>query len=340
MKLLVLGGTSFVGPAVVEAALARGWDVTCVHRGSRPSPRGARAVLGDRTDREVLALLAAERFDAAVDTWSLAPWVVRDTARALSGAVERWAYVSTRSVYDDPPLGADESAAVVSGDPDGDATDYPHDKRGAEVAYEREVGADRVVHLRAGLILGPRENIGRLPWWLRRVAYGGPFLAPGPPDLPLQYVDARDLAEFALDCVWDGRSGPVDTVSPAGHTTMRDLLRACVEVTGSDASPVWVDAAWLLERGIEPWTELPVWIPREHEAYAMHAADTARAYAWGLRCRPVRLTVADTWAWLQDVRAGRAPAPPPRDGIGLDEGDEAALLAQWRTVAVLRPGSR
>ena len=289
--------------------------------------------LGDRTDEAFLRQVGGERYDAAVDTWSGAPYVVRDTARALREAVGHWAYVSTRSVYDDPPAGADESARLVDADPDAEASAYPQDKRGAELAYEREVGAERVVHLRAGLILGPRENIYRLPWWLRRVAGGGPFLAPGPPDLPLQYVDARDLAEFALDCVRDGRHGPVDTVSPPGHTTTRELLRACVEATGSDASPVWVDAPWLLERGIEPWTELPVWIPREHESYAMHSGDTARAYAWGLRCRPVRLTVTDTWAWLQDAAAGRVPEVPRRPGIGLDEGDEAALLAQWRTVA-------
>lgn len=336
MRILLLGGTSFVGPAVARAALRRGWEVTCVHRGTRPSPLGVRAVLGDRTDPDVLARLAAERFDVAVDTWSLAPRIVRDTARALAGSVDRWAYVSTRSVYDDPPVGADESAAVRDGDPDADGVDYPHDKRGAELAYDREVGADRVVHLRAGLILGPGENIDRLPWWLRRLSRGGPFLAPGPADLPLQYVDARDLAEFALDCLRDGRSGPVDTVSLPGHTTTRDLLQACIEATGSDASPTWVDASWLLERGVEPWTEVPVWIPREHEAYAMHAADTSRAYAWGLRVRPVRLTVDDTWAWWQDVAAGRVPAPP-RGETGMDEGHESALLAQWRTVTAVSP---
>ena len=331
MRLLVLGGTSFVGPAVVEAALARGWDVTCLHRGRTGSPpAGASSVIGDRTEPAALAALADDRFDGVVDLWVGAPSVARDAARALRASTGRWVYVSTRSVYAQPLAdGADETVRLVAADPDGDAVDYPTDKRGAELAYDRELGADRVVHLRAGLVLGPRENIGRLPWWLRCTARGGPFLAPGPPDLPLQYVDARDLAAFALDCMAAGRSGPVNTVSAAGHTTTARLLQACIDSTGSDAIPTWVDAQWLLDRGIEPWTELPIWIPREHESYAMHSGDTSRAYDWGLRCRPVEQTVAATWAWLADVDAGRAAAPPNRPDIGLDPGAESALLAQW-----------
>jgi hypothetical protein len=185
-----------------------------------------------------------------------------------------------------------------------------------------------VVHLRAGLILGPRENIDRLPWWLRRVARGGEFLAPGPADLPLQYVDARDLALFALDCLVAGRSGPVDTVSPPGHTTTGALLAACVLATGAAASPVWIEPRWLLDRGVQPWSELPVWIPREHAGYPMHSADTARAAEWGLRCRPVTATVRDTWRWLQ---SGVTPTVTTSlaGPVGMDPTREAALLAEW-----------
>ena len=329
MRLLVLGGTTFVGPAVVEAALARGWVVTCLHRGRTGTPpAGASSVVGDRTDPAVLAAVAQQHHDVVVDAWSGDPRVARDAARDLAGSTGRWAYVSTRSVYDEPAVGADESWPVVAADPDGPATDYPRDKRGAELAYERELGAERVVHLRAGLILGPRENIDRLPWWLRRTGRGDRFLAPGPPDLPLQYVDVRDLASFALDCLDAGRHGPVDTVSPPGHATTEQLLAACVAVTGGVAEPVWVDAAWLLERGVQPWTELPVWIPRESDGYPMHSGDTALAAAWGLRCRPVEQTVADTWAWL--VAGGAGPVAPAHVGrVGLDPRREAELLASW-----------
>lgn len=324
MRLLVLGGTSFVGPAVIEAALQRGCQVTCVNRGRLGAPPpGAEVLVGDRTDAQFLQQVAAQRFDWAVDTWSGAPYVARDAARALARSVGRWAYVSTRSVYDAPPHRADESARVFAADPDGPASSYPRDKRGAELAYEREVGADRVVHLRAGLILGPRENIGRLPWWLRRIAKGGPFLAPGPADLPLQYVDVRDLAAFALDCLQAQRSGPVDTVSRPGYTTTGDLLATCVAATGANATATWVDAQWLLDRSVSPWTELPVWIPPQTEDYAMHCADTSRAADWGLRCRSVTETVSDTWRWVRETD------PAPRDGIGMDPARERALLAEW-----------
>ena len=277
----------------------------------------------DRTEPGAFDALASERFDIVLDTWSQAPCVVRDAARALSSSTERWVYVSSRSVYSWPiPQGGDESAALVEADPDADATEYAADKRGAELALERELGADRVVHVRAGLILGPRENVGRLPWWLRRIARGGDVLAPGPEDLGIQYVDARDLARLALDAGAAGRSGPVDTVSPVGGATMGELLRACVDVTGSDARLVWMTPEFVLGREIEPWGELPVWMPPDDvEMYALHTGDVSRALEWGLRIRPLRETVADTW----DVgavgggvgsRARAAPGHRSRPGQG------------------------
>jgi len=331
MKLLMLGGTQFVGHAVVADALARGWDVTVANRGRSDSPPdGVRHVVVDRTEPDAYAALAGEPFDLVVDTWSTAPRVVRDAARALGDQAGRWVYVSSRSVYAWPiPQGGDETAPTADGDPDAEATDYAADKRGCELALERELGADRVVHIRAGLILGPRENVGRLPWWLRRIARGGQVLAPGPSDLGIQYVDARDLAHLALDAGEAGRSGPVDTVSPRGGATMGGLLEACRDVTGSDAELVWVDPEFVLTQGIEPWGELPVWMPEDDvEMYALHTSDVGRALEWGLSIRPLRETVADTWAWVQQVDSSGA-VPEPRPGIGLDAGKEAAALAVW-----------
>jgi len=331
MRLLVLGGTSFVGHAVVAEGLARGWDVTTANRGvSGPAQDGVRAVVLDRTQPGAFDALASESFDLVVDTWSQAPCVVRDAARALASSTDRWVYVSSRSVYSWPiPQGGDESAAVVEADPDADATDYAADKRGAELALERELGPDRVVHLRAGLILGPRENVGRLPWWLRRIARGGDVLAPGPEDLGIQYVDARDLARLGLDAGAAGRSGPVDTVSPVGGATMGELLRACVEVTGSDARLVWMTPEFVLGQEIEPWGELPVWMPvGDVEMYALHTGDVRRALEWGLRIRPLHETVADTWDWVRSVDASGG-VPEPRPGIGLDPAKEAGALSAW-----------
>jgi 2'-hydroxyisoflavone reductase len=330
MRLLVLGGTAFVGPAVVEQALAHGWDVTVANRGiSGDAPAPVRSVVLDRTRAGAFDVLAGERFDVVVDTWSGAPRVVRDAARALAPQVGRWVYVSSRSVYAWPLApGAGESAPVVEGDPDADATDYARDKRGAELALERELGAERVIELRAGLVLGPRENVGRLPWWLRRIARGGRTLAPAPHDLAIQHVDARDLAALGIRAALDGRHGPVDVVSPVGNATLGDVLDECVTVTGSGAELVWVDGGFLCREGVEPWTELPIWIPPDDDAYALHQSDVTRALEWGLRVRPVAETVRDAWAWVREVDAA-GTAPPPRDGIGMDPRREAGLLSRW-----------
>ncbi|WP_426309981.1 NAD-dependent epimerase/dehydratase family protein [Cellulosimicrobium sp. E-16] len=343
-RLLVLGGSDFVGRAVVDDALARGWDVTVLNRGSTPVPDGVRQLVGDRTRPDGLDALLADdvpqTWDVVVDTWSWAPVAVRDAARALAGRLpgdSRYVYVSSRSVYPFPtPRGADESAPLVEGDP-GDTTydDYARAKRGAEIAAVDALG-DRAILLRAGLILGPRENVGRLPWWLRRVARGGPVLAPGPADLPLQYVDACDLAAFALDAALAGASGPVDVVSAPGHTTMGELLAACVETTADDAAAagnpaaelVWVEPEAVLAAGIEPWSQLPVWLPPGELHDALHGSDTSHAYALGLRPRDVRETVHDTWAWLRTLdAAGEAtPQRADRPAVGLPPDLESAAL--------------
>ncbi|CAM5381156.1 hypothetical protein STENM327S_08352 [Streptomyces tendae] len=172
MRLLVLGGTEFVGRAVVEAALGRGWQVTVLHRGRHAPPPGARALHGDRTAPDGLAALAEGTWDAVVDTWSAAPRAVRDAARLLRDRAGRYVYVSSCSVYAwAPPAGYAEDAPLVEGaSAHAGQSDYARDKRGAELAVLDAFGADRSVLVRAGLILGPYENVGRLPWWLNRLA--------------------------------------------------------------------------------------------------------------------------------------------------------------------------
>ncbi|MEU0900733.1 SDR family oxidoreductase [Streptomyces massasporeus] len=331
MRLLMLGGTEFVGRAVVEAALGRGWDVTVFHRGRHDAPPGVRSLLGDRTVPGGLAALADDpgEWDVVVDTWSAAPRAVRDTARLLRGRAGRYVYVSSRSVYEwGRPARFDEDAPLVEGaSADAEQTAYPQDKRGGELAVLDAFGADRSVLVRAGLILGPYENIGRLPWWLGRTARGGPVLAPGPRDLPLQYVDVRDLAAWILLAAERELSGPYNLVSPQGHTTMGALLDACARVTGGTAELRWTEPGVILEAGIEPWTELPVWVPPGSDLYeALHSADVSRAVGDGLVCRPVEETVADTWRWLQDL-GGVVPQRPDRPRSGLDPEVEAKVLA-------------
>ncbi|MFG2616345.1 NAD-dependent epimerase/dehydratase family protein [Streptomyces sp. NPDC048507] len=324
-KLLMLGGTEFVGRAITEDALARGWEVTVFHRGHHAPPPGTTALHGDRTAPGGLDALAAGEWDLVADTWGGAPTAVRDSARLLAGRAGGYAYISSRSVYVYPaPAGLAEDGPVVEGSPDAGSTDYAEDKRGGELAAQAAFG-DRALLARAGLILGPYENVGRLPWWLNRIARGGPFVAPGRPGLPLQYVDVRDLAHWVLDAAAAGLGGAYDVVSPTGHATMGGFLAACVAATGSDAEPHWRADAVIEEAGVQPWTELPVWLPEGELADHMFGGDVSKVLAAGLRCRPVEETVADTWSWLTSL-GGVAPQRPDRPGKGISAEQEALLL--------------
>jgi nucleoside-diphosphate-sugar epimerase len=222
------------------------------------------------------------------------------------------------------PLGADEHAALVDGDPDEDNDeDYAAAKRGGELAALQAFG-DRALLARAGLVLGPYENVGRMPWWLRRIERGGRVLAPGGPARPLQYIDARDLASWMLTAAERGIGGAFNTVSRPGHTTMGELLEAAVKVTGSGAELVWASPELIEEAGISPWIELPIWLPHNTEYGGMHDADVSAAHNTGLTCRPVQETIADTWAWLQ---AEGDPEPrPDRPRLGLDPAKEKQVL--------------
>ncbi|MFJ6949220.1 NAD-dependent epimerase/dehydratase family protein, partial [Streptomyces wuyuanensis] len=327
MRLLVLGGTEFVGRAVVEAALARDWQVTVFHRGRHEAPAGVRVLHGDRVTPDGLGALSEGEWDVVVDTWSAAPSAVLASARLLADRVGHYVYVSSRSVYAWPPAaGLDEDGPLVEGAAaDAGATDYAHDKRGGELAVTEAFGADRSLLVRAGLILGPWENVGRLPWWLNRVASGGPVPAPGPRDLPVQFIDVRDLAGWTLDAAEKRLTGPFNLVSPPGHTTMGELLEACVRATGSAAELRWLDEGTIAAAGVEPWTDLPIWIPRGELYDAIHDANVSRARAAGLHCRPAGETVADTWAWLREL-GGTPPQRPDRAPVGLSPAQESALL--------------
>ncbi|MFD2768163.1 NAD-dependent epimerase/dehydratase family protein [Micromonospora eburnea] len=329
MRLLVLGGTGFVGGAVVSEAVRRDWSVTVFNRGLHgDAPAGVRQLRGDRTAPDGLAALSGGAWDVVVDTWDGAPRAVRNAARALAGSVGHYGYVSSCSVYAQPvEPGSAEDAPVVEASADAVDGDYPQLKAGGERAAV-EVFGERALLARAGLILGPGEDIGRLPWWLRRIARGGEVLAPGPRDLPVQYIDARDLASWLLDRCAEGAGGAYNVVGRTGHTTMGELLDAAVAVTGADAALRWTDPGPILAAGVVPWNDLPIWIPPGHEFRWMQDLDVERAYASGLVCRPAAETVADTWCWLGEVgqvppRAGR----PARAPLGLDPEREADLLA-------------
>jgi 2'-hydroxyisoflavone reductase len=329
VRLLVLGGSGFVGRAVVVDALGRGWDVTTFNRGrSEPAVPEVERLTGDRLRRADLSALAGRTWDLVVDTWAGAPRAVADSAGVLADHAGRYAYVSSESVYEHPPpLGADESARTVYASPEADEEDYAALKRGAELEAEAAFG-DRALLARAATILGPHENIGRLPWWLLRMDRGGEVLAPGPPDRALQYVDARDLARWLLDAAVAGASGPFNVASRKGHATMASLLEACRDVAGPDAELTWVSPEHVAASEIEPWTQLPVWLPPDGEYGWLHDMSVERSHAMGLQCRPVEETVADTWEWL--LSTGKRPPLAEHAAPGLDAAKERAALVAWQ----------
>ncbi|MEU8074846.1 NAD-dependent epimerase/dehydratase family protein [Catellatospora citrea] len=316
MRLLILGGTRFLGRALATDAVGRGWQVTAFHRGvSAAPPAGVAAVLGDRTQPGDLAPLTHRAWDAVIDTWDGPPQVVARSAAALEPACGRYVHVSSRSVYRDlSTRRLTELSPLVS--VDGDT--FGARKAAAEHAVLATYG-DRALIARPGLVLGPHEQPERLVWWLRRLAHGGDVPVPGPPELGLQCVDVRDLARWLLDAAHSSLGGAYNVVSRPGHTTMGALLSTCAEASGSRARLRWVPTATVLAAGVRPWSDLPIWVPQDSDVRGLHETDAERAHATGLRCRPIAQTVAATWDWLTST-----PGPIPADGLGPER--EAAIL--------------
>jgi 2'-hydroxyisoflavone reductase len=315
MRVLVIGGTVFVGRAVVAEALARGDEVTVFHRGRHGvALDGAEAIHGDRELADDLARLRGREWDVVVDTCGFEPAHVIATARVLAGAVGRYVFVSTAGVYRDWP-----ERPITSVDAplhESDVRQYSELKAACERALDAELPG-RVAHVRPGIIVGPHENIGRLPWWLERMARGGRVMAPGPPDAPFQVVDVRDLAVLALDAP----PGAYNAVLPPGALRWGDLLEACRDVTGSGAELVWTEPERVLEVSKESWNELPMWPTPEYPAVYDVAASPE------LRTRPLIDTVADTRAWLTGPDGELSDWRSERRVTGLDPERERTLLS-------------
>lgn len=333
MKLLMLGGTVFLGRHLVEAALERGHEVTLFNRGQH-NPELFPEVEKLRGDRDGnLSALEGRRWDAAIDTSGYMPRVVQQSARVLADAVEHYTFISSISVYArfDAP-GLDENTPVAT-------LDNPHveeingETYGAlkalcEQAAE-EARPGRVLALRPGLIVGPHDPTDRFSYWVQRVARGGEVLAPGQSERQVQIIDARDLAEWNLRMVEQGQTGVFNATGPDGVLTMGGLLDTCKAVTQSDASFTWADEAFLLEQGIAPWQELPLWMPgSEADLRSVLQVSIARATAAGLRFRPLADTVHDTYTWL----TSRPTAHEWRAGLTSER--EADVLTAWHARGV------
>ncbi|MCT9929544.1 NAD-dependent epimerase/dehydratase family protein [Planotetraspora sp. A-T 1434] len=334
MRILVIGGSVFLGRAIAEEALGQGHEVTTFNRGkSGADLPGAHAVHGDREVRADLDRLAEGReWDAVIDVCGRTPRVVLDSVRRISGHAGHYTCISSISAFPDWPVktGLDESFPRHECPPDADASygDYGVLKAGCERAVEEHFDGKTLI-IDPGLIIGPHENVGRLPWWLTRIARGGRVLAPGDPERPIQLIDARDIAAFTVAQAARGGTGRFLTSGIPGNATYGSWLADCVEATGSGAELVWADDRFLLDQGVEQWTEFPCWLADTPETAGAWTPSSAKAVAAGLTCRPVSETVRDTWAWLRDIPEDRRSFASAMLSHGIDPEKEARILAAW-----------
>lgn len=323
MDLLVLGGTVFLGRHLVADALARGHRVSLFNRGLHNPDLfpEAEKLRGDRDGG--LAALAGRRWDAVVDTCGYLPRLVRASAEALAGSVDHYSFVSSISVYaDDRPPGPDESAPVGRlADETVETIDgetYGPLKALCEQAAEAAMPG-RVLTVRPGLIVGPQDPSDRFTYWPWRVARGGTYAAPEGPAVPVQVIDARDLAAWMLDSVEAGRVGTFNATGPERFLGLGEVLDTCCVVSGTNASPAWIPPEILAREAVRPYTEMPLWVPAE--ALGLSMVDCRKAIAAGLRFRPLADTVRDTLDWTRTRPADQ----PLRAGLSPER--EAALLA-------------
>jgi len=321
MRLLILGGTQFLGRAIATRACAAGHDVTCAARGvSGAVPAGVRFVKIDRDTSDGLAPLKGESFDAVVDV-SRHPGQVRRAVAALKHRAAHWTFVSTGSVYADnrtPNQRAETAPLKTPTEPDverGTEATYGYDK----VACEQAVGSHAFI-CRAGLIVGPEDPTGRFTYWLARLARGGEVLAPGAPDDPVQVIDVRDVAQWIGRCAETRVIGTYDCVGP--QIPRGEFLTTCARAIGRDCTLTWVESAFLAAQGVNPWAgprSLPLWVVLPERAGLM-TRDPAPARAAGLTARSLEQTARDTLAW-------HSGADVPLTGLTTDE--EAAVLQAW-----------
>jgi 2'-hydroxyisoflavone reductase len=329
MKILVIGGTVFLGRALVEAALEKGHRVTLFNRGkSNPDLfPAAEHLIGDReTD---LSILEGRRWDVVIDTCGYVPRVVRKSAELLADAVEHYTFISTVSVYADLSTPHNDEHAAVGKIEDETIEEVTGETYGplkalCEQAVIKAV-PDRVLVVRPGLIVGPHDPSDRFTYWVQRVSQGGEMLAPEPASMPVEFIDVRDLAEWILLMVETRETGIYNAVGPGRSLTLEQFLNACKMVSGSDACFLWVDGTFLLQNDVQPWSEMPMWLPTEAPEFSgIFAINIEKALSAGLVHRPVEATIGDTLAWVKTRPDGYEMR------AGLSGQREEALLRLWK----------
>ncbi len=331
--LLILGGTAFLGPEVVDASRARGWSVTLFNRG-KTNPElfpELEKLRGDRDPKkdEGLKALEGRKWDAVVDTSGYVPRHAKASAELLRDNVKQYVFVSTISVYGSfATAGMDETAEVgkledasveqVTGQT------YGPLKALCEEAAEAAMPG-RVTNIRPGLISGPGDPSDRYTYWPVRVARGGEVLSPGDASDPVQLIDVRDLAEFIVKTIADGTVGVYNATGPKERLTVGAMLADCKKASGSDATFTWASADFLAENGVHPWAQMPVWIPPKGEMGGLTQVSVARALAKGLSFRPHVDTARDTIAWWN----AQAEERRAKMKAGLTAEREKEVLAAW-----------
>jgi 2'-hydroxyisoflavone reductase len=326
VDVLIIGGTGFLGRHLVEAALGEGHRVTLFNRGLR-GPGLFPEVETIEGDREAdLPVLRGRRWDAAIDTCGYVPRVVRASAGMLADAVDHYTFVSSISVYSDgiapgadeeAPVQelADEEVEVVTGETYG----------GLKVLCELAAGEEmpgRVLNVRPGLISGPHDPTDRFTYWPRRISAGGEVLAPDHPGCRVQFIDVRDLAAWMVEVSAEQRTGTYNATGPDYDLQMGRLLAECETVSNGGAELVWVSEEFLEEHEVEPFTELPLWLPREYGA--LQAIDCEKAIVAGLTFRPLSETITDVLEW------DRTRGEDERPAAGLGPERERELLRAWQ----------
>jgi 2'-hydroxyisoflavone reductase len=325
MRILLIGGTRFVGRHVVAAALAAGHDVTIFHRGKTGADLfpDVEHRIGDRNSD--LTALAEGTWDATVDTCAYFPRQVQELADVLGDRGGHYQQVSSVSAYASPAFrGYREDAPLADLDDPSveEVTDETYG--GLKVLCER-VAVERFgpqsIIVRPTYVVGPDDYTWRFPWWVARIARGGDVLAPGPADAPSQVIDARDMGAWMIGLLERGASGAFHAVGPSATFTWGEELDAIAGVVAPEGTTLrWVDAAFLIDAQVDD-SALPLW-PGIDPDMLMMTADPAAALATGLTIRPLADTVRDTLAWTRTVEQ---PARP-----GLSIADETALLEKWQ----------
>jgi 2'-hydroxyisoflavone reductase len=338
LRFLILGGTGFTGPHQVRYALARGHKVTLFNRGRQPHdwPGEVEELIGDRNTGDLKALEGRD-WDVCIDNPTTLPFWVRDAGHVLHGRVGQYVFISTISVYAANDAPADETAAVLpyaGKDPMAETQDTLKASQGELYGPLKAVSEQEAARqfpglttvIRPGLIVGPGDETDRFTYWPVRLARGGEVLAPGDGADPVQFIDARDLAEWTIRTAEARALGVFNATGPARPLGMRGLLDGAASAIHADAKLTWVSADFLEAQKVSAWSDLPVWVPARGDSAGFARRDIRRALTAGLTFRPLATTAADTLAWFKTQPAERQA----KLKAGLTPEREAALLEKWK----------